>query len=359
MSFGPIICTNFYPLKQDDLEKRVKLLAPLRKRGIMTGLEIKVSEWKKFDQKRVEKLIRSITPYLGRDNICKINFHSPNRPLEETNFLLSPDTAESGVKKSIDFLDKIPEEYRGGVNFHLNTLVSPNEWMCDYSYWKEIFAEKIAPRLKEIFSYGNQKGVGVRVETMPIPEFGNLADLEEGIYNLDLGDPYPIFPWRIEKEIRRLGGNITLDVCHASIALKALKECDRILKEGKDPFSVYKGIFLEDLAEERTSLDKYSESSKYVGRRLVDFIAALRKGDSVHLSSSKGIYRPPQGHYIEGLAIDSGDLGKYMPEIIKALSKFRDTVIIEVEDSDLMNLSESKRSVEFLISTLKQEIRED
>ena len=101
----------------------------------------------------------------------------PNMPIDKFNFFKDPEFSQDYVEQSIAFASMLPQEMRpktgNAVSFHLNTLVTPAEWVADPDYWQKAF-ETVEAKIKSLVEYGARYGVKIAIETTPISEFGDI-----------------------------------------------------------------------------------------------------------------------------------------------------------------------------------------
>lgn len=262
-----------------NIEETLRFLEPLENRGLKTGLMFLIlggqkaleNESKKIQYENFKQAVA------GKQSVPVIVMASC-LPLSDLDFYHKTEQSIQHIKKAVDFANEVPNrEENPIVTFHLNTLLAPEEFDESEDYEK-IFEEQILPALGELAEYAKSRNVSLKIETTPVPEFGDLSDKSLNT----LINPYPVYSKCFPK-IRNAGIGIVLDLCHTFILLKKLA----------------------------------------LPQNLMDEINALEPGDIIHLNDS-------QGHQ-EGVALGEGEI-ENLPEIIKVAAKRDHKFVFEIND---------------------------
>lgn len=232
-----------------------------------------------------------------------------NIPIWDVDFFHNTDGALAHVKGGVDFAKSLGVGGKKVVTFHLNTLLNPGEFLKTSLNFKKIFDERIAPVLLEVSEYASKNGVELNVETVPNPEFGDLAVTDEreylGTKLRDLRNPY-LISWDASivsfHKLRELGLGICLDMCH----------------------------------------------SQMLGVDLLEEVKNLLPTDLVHLNDGSGEFTEEGGCFKEGVTLGEGDISN-LSEIIKELNKKNIPMVLEINETDFVNRPNTKTSIEFLL----------
>ena len=260
---------------------------------------------------------------------------APNMPLGDIDFYHNPESSLANLKLVIDFTTEFPAEKSSKiVTFHLNSLLWPDEWARfganpneKLLIFNRIFSDTIFPALVKIASYAKSQGVQLKVETTPVPEFGDIADGKLS----RLGNPFPLYSGRGFSEIRKAGLGIALDFSHTFTLYKSA----RLFKEkGDRVFDTYRGLF-------PTDVDYLNQHN------LIDEVKSLKDGDVVHINDSLGLYDPSQGLvHKESVALGDGEIEE-LPDIIKILKTNNLNIVFEINESDYVNRPNLIKSLEY------------
>ena len=320
----------------DDLKLTFNLLSSFEKRyetGIMLiirggekGLKgrAKESQFKNFER---------LTKEAGELPVIVM---VSNLPLTDLDFYHLPEKSVRHIKLAVDFASELPgKKGKAIATFHLNTLLTPEEWKNAgnnaeqrYKIFQNQFIKRVFPVLKKAADYAGSKRTELKVETTPVPEFGDMVNNSE--LN-QLGNPYPIYSGRGFSEIRRLGIGIALDFSHTFTLYKASAFLE---KNNERFFEIYKGLFPSDI-------------KKIKGKSFRQEIAALQKGDAVHLNDSIGLFDPDRNQFHkEGVALGEGEI-EGLPDLLRALAASDVRIVFEINESDHKRRINLKRSIDY------------
>ncbi len=267
----------------------------------------------------------------------RLNFvvMAPNR-VAELDFHHLPDKSLANLKTVVDYARRLPETGdRPIVSFHLNTLFTAQEWSKagqgpdkKLEFFSAIFREQVLPVLEVAAQYGRSSDVALKIETTPVPEFGDLPDVSLN----SLGNPFPLYSQRCASELRKLGFGIVMDLCHSHTLFAAA----RMIKGGKAGYDDYKGLFPADV--------------DYLARTtLLGEVTALKPGDMVHLNDSRGLFNAPQGAlHEEGVALGDGEI-RDMPAIIREMLAKDLPIIFEINEADYGRRPNLRRSIDYFL----------
>jgi len=253
-----------------------------------------------------------------------------NIPIIEMDFLHNTDFAREHVKKGINFAKGLPIGGRKIVTFHLNTLVTPEEFEeKNEIIWVNGFYNTIKPALEVIAQDAYNKGVEVKVETVPVPEFGDIPDGDERTYRKvkfnQLRNPFYISRlWGFE-QLYEIGLGICLDLCHTRLLYVVQQEGDT------------EKVLLE------------SDRKELANSSLFNDLKALQKTDLVHLNDGSGIYsKEHKSVFKEGVALGQGDISD-LKKIILYLNNQKIPFVLEINETDFKNRPNTKASIEYLL----------
>jgi len=314
----------------DDIQTSLEIQQPLVERGYTPGLMLVIKGGRKgitLDatvQKQYANL-KQIQSYLGT-----IVTMLSNIPLEEIDFLHNPEYSAEHVKRGVDFSRGLPIGERKLLTFHLNSLVTSDEYSGkNRTAWRNKFHGTIRPVLQEIAEYSKDNGVEIKVETVPVPEFGDIPSADErkyqGVKWNEIRNPFYLTgQWGFE-QIYDAGLGICLDLCHNRTIYEIVKEgdSDAILHE-----------------EDREEL---------LQRELFDDVRSLHETDLAHVNDGDGIYsKQNQTIHREGVALGYGDIGD-LREMINHLNNRKISYVLEINETDFKNRLNTKTSIEYLI----------
>lgn len=254
----------------------------------------------------------------------------------EFDFHHLPDKSLANLRAVVDFAGRLPAADEGPVvSFHLNTLFTAQEWSRagedpgkKLEFFSAIFRDQVLPALDIAAQYGRSRGVALKIETTPVPEFGDLADAELN----SLGNPFPLYSRRCASELRECGFGIVMDLCHSHTLFAAAAR----IKEGSAGYDDYKGLFPADV--------------EYLARAtLLREVKALASGDMVHLNDSRGLFNAPKGAlHEEGVALGEGEI-QDLPAIIRELLSKNLPIIFEINEADYVRRPNLRRSIEYFL----------
>lgn len=315
----------------EDILTSIQIQKPLINMGYAPGLMIVISGGKKgiMLDSIIQKQYLNLKQ-IGAYNSAIITMLS-NIPLDEIDFLHNPEHSVEHVKRGIDFSKGLPIGNRKLLTFHLNSLVTPNEYKeKDRDLWRNEFHRIIVPNLQKIAKYAKMNGVEVMVESVPVPEFGDIPFIDERTYRgvkwNKLRNPfYLTSKWGFE-QVHDAGLGICLDLCHNRTIYE-------IAKLG-DP----EGVLHEEDIEELSS------------RTLLDDVTLLKQTDLVHMNDGKGLYSElNQTIHMEGVALGKGDI-KDLRKIINKLNQERIPFVFEINETDFKNRPNTIASIKYLIT---------
>jgi hypothetical protein len=266
-----------------------------------------------------------------------------NRPLEDLDFFHNPGGSIDHIRAAVDFAKGLPGALNRVVTFHLNSLLKPEEWVEAgtndnerYEFFIRRFGEVVFPALKEVFDYASLHGIELKIETCPVPEFGDCSDndVENGINLNQLGNPYPLFSGRGFQEIRKCGLGIVLDLCHTHTLYKAAQE-----KSGRKDFhSMFKGISPKDLEILKKG-------------NLENEVSELISGDVVHLNDSRGLFVRGESVHEEGVVLGDGEISELdilIPELFNKNLK----IVFELNETDFEKRPNLKKSIDYVLERI-------
>lgn len=320
-----------------DLTNTYKILTLLQEKNWNVGMMLVIFGGEKSLIGRAKikqfKNFEKLTKETGR---LPVIIMVSNLPLTDLDFYHLPEKSVHHIKLAIDFASELPgKKGKAVVTFHLNTLLTPKEWENAgnspekrYKTFQNQFRKKVFPAIKEIADYASSKQIELKVETTPVPEFGDMVN--NPALN-KLGNPYPLYSGRGFSELRKLGIGIALDFSHTFTLYKA---ADLLEKDSERFFEIYKGLFPFDI-------------KKIKGKPFLQEVGALRKGDIVHLNDSVGIFN--SGHnqfHKEGVALGEGEI-KEMPDLIRALVALDVRVVFEINEADYKRRVNLEKSIKY------------
>ncbi len=318
-----------------DLSFSLEFLQPFREQGEDIGLMLIAPDgMEMFSAENIKIQYENIRSLLNHGEILNFIVMAPSIP-EEINFLQKSGQSKKNIQKVIDFASSLPGiKNKPIVTFHLNTLFTPAEWekLGATPQEKSVACEKlmkeiILPSLAELSEYAKSSGVLLKVETTPVPEFGDRNDSRLA----SLGNPFPLYSGRGFKEVRSAGIGIALDLCHTFTLFSILPEFE---KNEAAAFNIYKGLFPEDLEK----LGKGSLESE---------LLALEDGDVVHLNDSIGYYDPARKlTHQEGVSLGKGEIGN-LPSLIRNMSGRDLNIVFEINEVDYSTRPNLKNSLAY------------
>ena len=269
-----------------------------------------------------------------------------NLPLEEIDFLHNRDYALDHFKKGVDFARRLPVGNRRVLTFHLNSLVSPEEFKgkMQEQWYEEFEKSGMGRSLGNANEYAKDHGVEILIESVPLPEFGDVEENDERTYRnvkfRDLRNPFYMYhDSYIWNEVKRLGLGICLDLCHNRTLLwEAFDKSSEVLfKVDSDNISER----IEHSVQGISSREGYKELS-------YDVLSLNPRTDLVHLNDGAGKYTPKGGVFLEGVALGDGDIIEKR-EIINIINKRRIPFVFEINETDFANRPNTKKSIEYVL----------
>lgn len=252
-----------------------------------------------------------------------------NTPVEQMEFCRDQATAVDHIMLGIEFASALPLGGRKIVTFHLSYFVDEKTFLgTTEEKWAEIFRETIVPALHKIASYANTLGVEVKIETVPVPDWGDLPEEDErkygGIKLRDLRNPFYLTSVRGFEWVRQCGLGLCLDVCHNSTIFA--------VASGGDPEKLL-------FASDRAILKRKS---------ILDDVNELESSDIVHLSDRSGIYsQKARSHFTEGVSLGLGEIAE-LEQLVESLDERAIPFVLEVNDSDFGVRDETQKSIRYL-----------
>ncbi|MDD5254405.1 MAG: hypothetical protein PHG05_04920 [Candidatus Nanoarchaeia archaeon] len=375
---GSIIYLPTLATFKDDIEISYNLLEPFKERDYKTGLMLISRGEGDLTPENIKLQIENLKAFI-KDKDIKIFFMFPNKPLDgpnRLNFLNNQKYSIEYISKGINFVNNLYEELGDSVeklmSFHTNSLTLENFPRVNYEEeW-----DFVKNGLEEVLGYAKERNVSLGIENVPVPEFGDIKKDENSLlrdsfwknelnetgkneaYWCDLGNPFPIFPWRGLDEIRDIGFRWVLDTCHLKISYKVLEfvfnnyhNKDSIILS--EIFNTFKGIDFHDISR------YWGHKEGYDGTLISRVTKFLKEGDIIQLNNSRGIYNPfenPVKYHKEGIALDGGDIStKDMEKIIKKLIKGKYHIVLELNETDFKNRPNTKKSIDFMINVMDQD----
>ncbi len=256
-----------------------------------------------------------------------------NMPIEEMDLLHNPTYSLEHLMRGADFLKRLPIGTRKIMTFHLNTLITEEEFeIRSKTGWMNEFDRKIRPLLKVLAAYAKNKGVEAKVETTPVPEFGDIDFTDERTYRgaklNELRNPFYLTGYWGFEQIYNAGLGICLDVCHNRTIYE--------LARAGDPDNALHKADLEELAK----------------RSLIDDVKALKATDIVHLNDGEGLYsKENQTVHNEGVSLGKGDTHN-LRGLIYHLDKRGIPYVLELSEIDFKTMPNTKASIQYLLQKI-------
>lgn len=323
-----------------DLRTSRELARPFQTKGIANGLMLVIRGGEQgLTGETRQKQYENFSRLTNQEGPLPVIVMVSNLPIEELDFYHSPGQSVKHISKAIDFANELPgrQEYPI-VTFHLNSLLNTNEWLsvghtseARFDFFRKKLSEDIIPAIKVVASYAKEKEVELKVETTPVPEFGDRAETSLN----SLGNPYPLYSQRGIPELREAGLGIVLDLCHAYTLFKACSFADS--KPETQFYETYKGIFPKDV-----------EMLK--GRDILEEVKALKTADVIHFNDSLDIFDPETDTlHKEGVTLGEGEI-KSLPEIIKTAMAQGNKIVFEINETDFVARPNTKKSIAYFLN---------
>ena len=316
---------------KDDITKSLEISKSLIEKEYNSGLMLVVLGGLKGIIEDAEKQYFNLREFKEIYGDTPIVTMLSNMPIKEIDFLNNTEFTKEHVKKGIDFTKELPIGGKRILTFHLNSLVSKKEFVSKIEEeWKKQFQEIIFPVLREIANYAKSKEVEVKIETSPVPEFGDFPNNDERIYRgvklNNLRNPfYLTHIWGFE-QIRASGLGICLDLCHN-------KTIYSLVKIG-DPENLLHSSDRELLKD----------------KGLLEDVLALSSSDLVHLNDGKGLYSEKNKTlFEEGICLGEGEI-KDLRKIINHLNFNKIPCVLEINEENYATRSNTKKSIKYLLN---------
>ena len=347
-----------------DLEKRQRALEVVRNEGYRTGLMLVVRGPQDLTPESIQKQLDNLAGYTNLDKEGRpvVFVMHPNKPVtgeDRLNFVNNPKRSQDYVEQSIELASKLPAELTPAtgkaVTFHLNGLVTPAEWLADPEAWQKT-SERMYAQIKDIAGFAARHNVKIAVETVPVPEFGDMKRSDdtrlEGteLYWDQLGNPWNLLPWREEiTKLREAGAGLSIDWCHSWVAMNTVDEVKRLAGQGmlSEALATYM-IFESDLAHAGKK-ENFSD----------ELVKITQDGDIWHANDARGIYRTPHLHgqytnFEEGVPLYCGDIpDDQLDRLIRHGLQKPIKFVVEVHEDDFDNNPNSKASLEQILQKSK------
>lgn len=307
------------------------VMEKLREKGYTTGLMLVMLDGMKGLNENIAEQDASLLPLKGEYGNAPLVVMLSCTPIEDIDFLHFPYMATKHVMRGVEFARSLPMGGRRIVSFHLNSLVSHEEFKrYSAETWRGRFSE-IADSLSVLTNYARRLGVEIVIESTPAPEWGDLHPSDTRIY---LGTPFrllfnPLYltsNWGFD-EIHNCGAGICLDLCHNSTIYKSAQTpvgSDVLLKEDLEVLS-------------KCSL-------------MHDVLSLKPSCDIVHLNDGRGLFSFEGGVFEEGVALGEGDIPR-LDEITRIILERNIPAVLEINEpgSDFIGRPEARKSVDYIL----------
>lgn len=365
----------------DDLRNRHQMLTPVRERGFKTGLMLVLRGPQDLEEEAIRKQLDNLDPFLNlsRDEKPSVFVMHPNKPLtgpQKFNFLTNQEWSREYVEKSIDFASRIPAELTPVtgqmVSFHLNTLLTPEEFKqgCiqylgygafgNSEYLNPFlstidfapYGKSVLVAIENLANYAKKGRIKIGIETTPITEFGDMEKneatlLEDGkTYWADLGNPWPLLPWRQEiQEIRNIGAGVVVDICHSFIAMRTVQEVAWLIKADLSSEALKTYMIDSSDLDHVQSLGNFSD----------EILRITEDGGAWHVNDALGLYRTPelygkQTYFKEGIPLFEGDIPtRHLERLIREGLRKPIKFVLEINETDFANSPNTKRSLQMAL----------
>ncbi len=317
----------------NDIQRSWDILEPLVTAGYQRGLMLVMRGGMEGVTTHADVQLKNLEEILGNEyGDAPIVTMLSSDPREGNSWLTQTATALKHVKAGVDFASRLPVGKRRIVTCHLGSLVTEDTFLSQNSdQWRAQFQREIAPYLKEASQYAKDAKVELKLETVPVPEYGDLAADGKIRYHgenvCDLRNPFYMHrDWGFQ-EMHEVGWGICLDICHT----RTLSQAARMQEAS------WAGIiFAED--QPRLCL-----------ATVLDDVKALRLTDIVHFNDGAGEFTHEGGRFKEGVVPGQGDIAD-LPKILRLLNLWKIPFVIEVdEDGDFKNRPGTKATIEWIL----------
>jgi hypothetical protein len=317
----------------NELESALEMQKPLREKGYVPGFEL-VFPGGLPDLYGLEAAVQkeNLNKIKGRYGSAQIVLHMSNLPIENLNFF-NPEKAAYHIMQGISFAERLPIEGIRTVNFHLNTLVPEEDFLArTKKSWEREFDKKILPELKRLSDYAKAAYVELTVETVPVPEFGDISDKDPrtymGVKLNELRNPYYLTK-AIVARLKGIDIGICVDLSHSMTLYEA-------------PFSKLDSLLFEE------------DKKEFLDGSLLEEVRSLNylDGDPCHLCDGDGLYsKKPKSLHREGLPLGRGEITE-MKQIIGVLNKNEIPFVLEMTEKDYVNRPNTKASVDYILHNI-------
>ena len=317
------------PFSESQNQIAIELQAELIARGYSPGLMLVIlGGMKGLDQK--EKDYAGLKKFQSIIKDWPLVTMLSCTPMKELDLLHETNFGIAHIKEGIDYAADLLFGREKLVTFHLGSLVRKDEFRSrTKENWENQFHRIIRPSLKEIAKYGQEQGVAIKVETTPVPEFGDISDADERIYRgvkfNQLRNPfYSTNHWGFE-QIRDTGLGLCLDLCHNRTIYETAKSGE------------YGGIIFPE------------DSEVFAGSTLFDDVTALSPSDLVHLNDGRGIYSDSKKTvFEEGVPLGEGDIDS-LGQMIDSLDQRDIAYVLEINETDFVKRPNTQKSIDYLL----------
>ena len=317
---------------KDDIKTSLKIQDPLVAVGYKGGLMLVIQKGFLGGTEDAEKQYANLREVFDADNYgdSPIVTMLSNMPIDQIDFLHNSEFAVEHVRRGIDFAHGLPIGKRKILTFHLNTLVTGSEFRSkDEIAWRDSFHKEITPCLEKISRYALHKGVEVKIETVPVPEFGDISSSDTREYRTvklsELMNPFYLTSYWGFEQVRDAGLGICLDLCHNRAIYEVAKKGD---------------LELVLHPSDRTALSF---------RTLYEDVVDIGTEDLVHLNDGDGIYSNVRNKvFREGVQLGQGDI-TCLRAIINHLDSRKIPYVLEINETDFVNRPNTKGSIEYLL----------
>ncbi len=326
------------PKFKGQAENSLDVQTPLKEAGYETGLMLIILGGRKGVTEDAEMQYSNLALLKDGYGDAPIITMPNCFPIEEMDFLHNTEYAAEFIKRGIDFARGLPIGGRRILTHHLGTLVTREEFESkNYLAWWNEFNRTIRPQLEDIAQYAHDKEVEVKIETVPVPEFGDIPDSDERLYREvklnQLLNPFYLSAMKGFEEVCSTGYGICLDLCHNRTIYEVAKEGDS------------EGVL------HRSHLKSFEETQI----TLLDDVKALESLDLVHLNDGDGLYSSKRKTvFREGVPLGQGDISQ-LRRIINYLDANEIPYVLEFSEldaqgkADFVNRPGTRTSIKYLL----------
>ncbi|MDE1845873.1 MAG: hypothetical protein KGH53_01150 [Candidatus Micrarchaeota archaeon] len=326
---------------KEDIQTSMSIQKPLAEAGYATGLMLVIRGGKRgvtlgeIISKQYSNISAIYEPFQGAE-MSAIALMLSNMPIEEIDFLHSPRHSAEHVMKGVDFARKMPVNFeRKILTFHLNSLVTKSEFLSlSEAQWKREFSQTMYPALMQVSNYAKKNGIEIKVETVPVPEFGDIPSSDTRRYRgaklSELRNPfYFTSSWGFS-QAREAGLGICLDLSHSRTIYEVAKNTDSTDPES----SLFKGDY-----------------GLLKGRSLLDDVMDLERTDIVHLNDGAGNYLSnPERVFKENLVLGEGEI-KDLKKMVRRLDEKGIAYVLEIGETNFKERPNTAASIKYLLES--------